>query len=92
MPKYIYLHPDTHEEVEIVHSMNEVTNPSEELLKKIALPDGRIMRRKLVAPALIGFDNLGRSVLKKQEKEPSESCGKAATGITCDDCKSTTAA
>lgn len=65
MPKYIYIHPDTNEEIEIVHAMSEVRNPSAELLKKIALPDGRIMQRKIVAPALLGFDNLGRSILKK---------------------------
>lgn len=74
MPKYIYLHPDTGEEVEIVHAMSEVKNPSETLLSRITLDDGRVMQRKIVAPALIGFDNLGRSILKKQDKEPASSC------------------
>jgi len=83
MPKYIYVNPDTNEEIEIVHSMSEVKNPSPELLKQITLPDGRVMQRKVVAPALLGFDNLGRSILKKdaatdggttakKESKPSE--------------------
>jgi hypothetical protein len=79
MPKYIYLHPDTNEEHDIVHSMNEVTNPSTDLLERITLPDGRIMKRKIVAPALIGFDNLGRSTISKKEKEPSGVCEKAGS-------------
>ena len=62
MPTYIYIHPDTQEEVEIFHAMSEVKNPSAKLLQKITLPDGRVMQRKIVAPALLGFDNLGRSV------------------------------
>lgn len=79
MPKYIYLHPDTDEEFEIIHAMDEVKNPSVELLKKITLPDGRIMKRKIVAPALVGFDNLGRSILNRQEKESTKGCEKAGT-------------
>lgn len=65
MPKYIYVNPDTREEIEIVHAMCEVKHPSRELLEKITLPDGRVMQRKIVAPALLGFDHLGRSILKK---------------------------
>lgn len=61
MPRYIYVHPDTDEEIEIFHSMSEVKKPSSELLKKITLSDGRVMKRKIVAPQLYGFDNMGRS-------------------------------
>ena len=68
MPTYIYVHPDTNEEIEIFHSISEVKNPSKNLLKKITLEDGRIMKRKIVAPALIGFDNLGRSIRSSDEK------------------------
>jgi hypothetical protein len=78
MPKYIYLHPDTNEEFEILHTMSEVTNPSEELLGRITLPDGRIMKRKIVAPALVGFDNLGRST-NKQDKNAAVACENAGT-------------
>lgn len=67
MPTYIYVHPDTQEEVAIFHAMSEVKNPSQNLLKQITLPDGRLMTRKVVAPALLGFDSLGRSVKKSDE-------------------------
>lgn len=80
MPKYIYLHPDTSEEFEIVHSMGEVKTPTEELLRKITLEDGRIMKRKIVAPALIGFDNLGRSIMNKQESPASVGCENPSGG------------
>jgi len=67
MPTYIYVHPDTRDEVAIFHAMSEVKNPSEKLLKQITLSDGRLMTRKVVAPALLGFDNLGRSVKKADD-------------------------
>ncbi|MFW5760912.1 MAG: hypothetical protein ACOCXH_08040 [Cyclobacteriaceae bacterium] len=72
MPTYIYVHPDTQEEVEIFHAMSEVKNPTEKLLQKITLPDGRMMQRKIVAPALLGFDNLGRSVKKSESNGSTE--------------------
>lgn len=95
MPNYIYIHPDTQEEIQIFHSMSEVKNPSPDLLKRITLADGRVMERKIVAPALLGFDNLGRSVKKngesngeaksngepkaKSESKPSKKENKVAT-------------
>jgi hypothetical protein len=83
MPKYIYLHPDTNEEMEVFHSMSEVKNPSPDLLKRIALPDGRIMKRKIVAPALVGFDNLGRSVTNRQEQPTPAACENATAACDC---------
>lgn len=72
MPNYIYVHPDTQEEVVIFHAMSEVKNPSDKLLQQITLPDGRLMQRKIVAPALLGFDNLGRSMKKSDDKASNE--------------------
>ena len=66
MPRYIYVNPITNEELVLEHSMSEVKNPSADLLAKITLEDGTVMKRKLVAPALLGFDNLGRSVKKEE--------------------------
>ncbi|MGK7394133.1 MAG: hypothetical protein ACNS62_06155 [Candidatus Cyclobacteriaceae bacterium M3_2C_046] len=77
MPTYIYIHPDTNEEIEIFHSMSEVKKPSLKLLEQITLPDGRVMQRKIVAPALVGFDNLGRSV-KKTEGSTGDKSDKGA--------------
>jgi len=78
MPTYIYVHPDTQEEVEIFHAMSEVKSPSPKLLQKITLPDGRVMQRKIVAPALLGFDNLGRSV-KQSDSNGTGSESKSET-------------
>ena len=84
MPTYIYVHPETKKEIEIFHPMSEIKNPSKELLEKITLPDGRIMQRKIVAPALLGFDNLGRSIWngKSESKGSTSSDSKAASTET----------
>jgi hypothetical protein len=82
MPTYIYINPETQEEIEIFHSMQEALKPSPELLKKITLEDGTVMKRKLVAPALLGFDNLGRSVKKNGDDSSSNSTSSNGSDTT----------
>jgi len=69
MPRYIYVHPDTGKELELLHSISEVKNPSDNLLKKISLPDGRVMKRKIVAPQLYGFNENGSSTGPRYKEE-----------------------
>lgn len=73
MPRYIYINHLTGEEIEIYHTMKEVKDPSPELLKKITLKDGSIMKRKITAPTLLGFDSLGRSIRGEEKRQAIKS-------------------
>jgi putative FmdB family regulatory protein len=63
MPLYDYGCPSCGFEQEVQHSMSEIG--------KIQISCdrcGKLMAKKLSAPTLIGFDNVGRSISKKDEK------------------------
>lgn len=67
MPLYDYGCPSCSEEKEVQHSMNEIGK-----IEIICNACGTKMHKKLSAPTLIGFDDVGRSISKKDKSETSK--------------------
>ena len=74
MPLYDYGCPSCGFEKEVQHSMSEIGKA------KVACDQcGKQMDKLLSAPTLIGFDDVGRSISKKDKTE-TQSSGESATG------------
>lgn len=68
MPLYDYSCPSCGAQKEVQHSMSEIG--------KIAIPCdhcGTQMKKMLSAPTLIGFDDVGRSISKKDKAKETKS-------------------
>lgn len=66
MPLYDYGCPSCGQEREVQHSMSEIGN-----IEVLCDSCGKKMKKLLSAPTLIGFDNVGRSVSKKDSTDGS---------------------
>jgi len=64
MPLYDYSCPSCDHTKEVQHSMSEIGK-----IEVICDDCGTIMKKQLSAPTLIGFDEVGRSVSKKDKQE-----------------------
>ncbi len=64
MPLYDYSCPACGEQREVQHSMNEVGK-----IEVLCANCGERMKKQLSMPTLIGFDNIGRSISKKEKTE-----------------------
>lgn len=67
MPLYDYGCPSCGNEIEVQHSMSEIGK-----IEILCDSCGNKMKKLLSAPTLIGFDNVGRSVSKKDKAESSK--------------------
>ena len=68
MPLYDYGCPSCNHEQEVQHSMSEIGK-----IEVICDNCGAKMRKQLSAPTLIGFDDVGRSISKKdKEQKPAK--------------------
>jgi len=74
MPLYDYGCPSCGEEKEIQHSMNEIGK-----VEINCSACGSKMNKMLSAPTLIGFDDVGRSISKKDKSETSKKDSSAST-------------
>jgi len=74
MPLYDYGCPSCGEEKEIQHSMNEIGK-----VEINCSACGSKMNKMLSAPTLIGFDDVGRSISKKDKSETSKKDSSTST-------------
>lgn len=78
MPLYDYGCPSCGEENEVQHSMSEIGK-----IKVTCGGCGSQMKKMLSAPTLIGFDDVGRSISKKekgtQKDKPNSSPSKSGS-------------
>lgn len=76
MPLYDYTCTACGSEKEVQHSMSEIGN-----IEVNCTVCGAKMKKMLSAPTLIGFDDVGRSISKKEKADvgKSEGTGKSAT-------------
>jgi putative FmdB family regulatory protein len=63
MPLYDYGCPSCNNQKEVQHSMSEIGK-----IVVICNSCGSVMKKQLSAPTLVGFDNIGRSVSKKDQE------------------------
>ncbi len=63
MPLYDYKCNKCEVEKEVLHSMSEIGK-----IEVMCDHCGRSMKKMMSMPALVGFDNIGRSVSKKDKK------------------------
>ena len=66
MPLYDYGCPSCNHKKEVQHSMSEIGK-----IEVICDNCGEKMRKQLSMPTLIGFDDVGRSISKKDKAEKS---------------------
>ena len=64
MPLYDYGCPSCNQQKEVQHSINEIGK-----IEVICDNCGANMRKQLSAPTLIGFDDVGRSISKKDRDQ-----------------------
>ncbi len=62
MPIYDYKCPECGFEKEVQHSMSEIGR-----IEVLCDHCGAAMKKMMSAPALVGFDNIGRSISKKDQ-------------------------
>jgi len=74
MPLYDYGCPSCGEEKEIQHSMDEIGK-----IEITCSACGSKMNKMLSAPTLIGFDDVGRSISKKDKSETSKKDSSTST-------------
>ena len=74
MPLYDYNCPSCGEEREVQHSMSEIGK-----IKVECNSCGTVMNKMLSAPTLIGFDEVGRSISKKDKSVDSKKGGSEKT-------------
>lgn len=67
MPLYDYGCPSCNHQQEVQHLMSEIGK-----IEIICDNCGSKMKKQLSAPTLIGFDDVGRSISKKDKKQSSE--------------------
>ncbi len=80
MPVYDYGCPSCGTQREVTHSISEIGKIHIDCEKC-----GTSMTKQLSMPALIGFDNVGRSVSKKEKSEPS-SANESSKPASCEGC------
>jgi putative FmdB family regulatory protein len=66
MPLYDYLCTACNEQKEVHHAISEIGK-----IEVVCDQCGTRMKKQLSAPTLIGFDNVGRSISKKDKSENS---------------------
>jgi putative FmdB family regulatory protein len=66
MPLYDYSCPACDEQREVQHSMNEIGK-----IEVLCTNCGEKMKKQLSMPTLLGFDDVGRSISKKDRGENS---------------------
>lgn len=76
MPLYDYSCPACDEQTEVQHSMNEIGK-----IEVLCTNCGEKMNKQLSMPTLIGFDEVGRSISKKDK---AESTAKESTPVKKD--------
>jgi putative FmdB family regulatory protein len=81
MPLYDYGCPSCNNQQEVQHSMSEIGK-----VEVICDHCGARMRKKLSMPTLIGFDDVGRSISKKDktEKKSGEATPKKESAVKKD--------
>lgn len=80
MPVYDYGCPSCGTQKEVTHSIGEIGK-----IQVSCEKCGTGMTKQLSMPALIGFDNVGRSVSKK-EKSESSPASESAKPASCQGC------
>ncbi len=71
MPVYDYKCPECGYEKEVQHSMSEIGK-----IEVLCDHCGARMKKMMSAPALVGFDNIGRSISKKGNNNGQSKNGK----------------
>ena len=80
MPLYDYACPSCETEKEVHHSMSEIGK-----IEVICDSCGTQMKKMLSAPTLIGFDNVGRSIGKKDKStDPKKDTSKSKPPVKKD--------